>query len=84
VLTGSKEFVYQPLTVLEPYQPGATLHLAWSQLAAELGVAHIAGSLDAVDPDARQITSEEQGQIDYGKRSCSAGHGAAGPRRRRA
>ena len=65
VLTGSKEFVYQPLTVLEPYQPGATLHLAWSQLAAELGVAHIAGRLDAVDPDARQITSEEQGQIDY-------------------
>jgi sulfide:quinone oxidoreductase len=65
VLTGSKEFVYQPLTVLEPCQPGTTMHLAWSQLAAELGVAHIAGRLDAVDPDARQITSEEQGQIDY-------------------
>ena len=65
MLSGSDEFVYHPLTVLEPFEPHAVTRLAWSRVAAELGVAHIPGRLDAVDPDARQITSEEQGQIDY-------------------
>jgi sulfide:quinone oxidoreductase len=65
VLSGSDEFVYHPLTVLEPFEPHAATRLAWSWVAAELGAAHIPGRLDAVDPDARQITSEEQGQIDY-------------------
>ena len=65
VLSGSDEFVYHPLTVLEPFAPHAVTRLAWSRAAAELGAAHIPGRLDAVDPDARQITSEEQGQIDY-------------------
>jgi sulfide:quinone oxidoreductase len=65
VLSGSDEFVYHPLTVLEPFEPDAATRLSWSRVAAELGAAHIPGRLDAVDPDARQIISEEQGQIDY-------------------
>jgi sulfide:quinone oxidoreductase len=65
VLSGSDEFVYQPLTVLEPFKRHAAMRLAWSRVATELGAAHILGRLDAVDPDARQVTSEEQGQIDY-------------------
>ena len=55
VLAPEAEFIYRPLSVLEPFAAGGGITYPLERIAADAGFAHVRGRLASVDAPAREV-----------------------------
>lgn len=60
-----REFVYRPLSVLEPFDGGATPRFDLAKIALDQGVRHQSDTVAAVDVDRRRVRLGSGGELRY-------------------
>jgi sulfide:quinone oxidoreductase len=65
LLSASDEFRYRPLVVTEPFSAAVQLAFPLNELAAEAGARLTIGVLDGVDPERREVLTEDGSRVGY-------------------
>lgn len=73
MLAPQRHFTYRPLAVNEPFDRGSTLQVELGAIAADQGFRIVRDTLDAVDPDARQVVTQEGRRLYYDELVLSLG-----------
>jgi sulfide:quinone oxidoreductase len=73
LLAPEGDFVYRPLSVLDPFAAGGATAYPLSRIAADAGFTHRPGTLAAVDPAAHVATTANGEQIGYDVLLVAAG-----------
>jgi sulfide:quinone oxidoreductase len=75
MLAPDEHFVYQPLSVKEPFALGAAKHYPLARVAEDLGLELRRAAVASVDPAARTLTTSEGDQLEYGSLLVATGAG---------
>ena len=73
MLAPQRHFTYRPLAVNEPFGRGSTMQVELSAIAADQGFRIVRDTLDAVDPDAREVVTQEGRRLPYDELVLSLG-----------
>ncbi len=65
MLAPQRHFTYRPLAVNAPFGRGSTMQVELAAVAADQGFRIIRDTLDSVDPDAREVVTQEGSRIGY-------------------
>ncbi len=66
LIAPNDEFVYRPMTVVEPFSYGAAQRYPLARIAADAGAKLVAGELDWIDRAQRTIHTKAGEQLEYG------------------
>src|SRR5215213_9404520 len=65
VVAPETEFVYRPVSVVEPFAMGSARHYPLRDIARDVDAAHLAGALAAVEPDEHRIALASGTDVHY-------------------
>jgi sulfide:quinone oxidoreductase len=71
------EFVYRPLAVEEPFAVGRIRRIPLSDAARDADAAFVAGTIEAVDPDKKTVSTSERRTLEYDALVLAVGATAA-------
>jgi sulfide:quinone oxidoreductase len=73
MLAPQRHFVYRPLSVNEPFGRAGTVQVELAAIAEERGFELVRDTLDSVDPDAKEVVTQDGMRIAYDELILSVG-----------
>src|SRR5687768_4742363 len=73
MLAPQRHFIYRPLAVNEPFGRAGTVQVELAAIAHERGFELVRDTLDSVDPDAKEVLTQEGLRLPYDELILSMG-----------